>query len=175
MAILEILQFPDARLHQKAVEVTEITAEIKNIISDMFDTLYGTPNTAGFAAVQFNILHRIVVIDLSANKDEPMCFINPVLSNFSEEKTFETEGCLSVEFADFHAPVYRSKTVTVEALDAEGKPFKINCEDFLARCIQHEVDHLNGVLFVDYLSPLKRKRLQDKIKKHRRFKEKNGS
>ena len=170
MAMLEILQFPDPLLHQKALEVTEITDEIKQIVADMFETMYGTPNTAGFAAVQFNILHRIVVMDLSADKTEPRCFINPVLSNFSEEKTYEVEGCLSVEFADYHAPVYRSKTVTVEALDIDGNPFKIDCDGFLARCIQHEVDHLNGVLFVDYLSPLKKRRLQEKLKKIRRAK-----
>ena len=175
MAILNIIQFPDQRLHDKAVEVTEINKEIKSIVSDMFDTLYGTPNTAGFAAIQFGIKHRIVVIDLSANKDEPLCFINPVLTNFSEEKTYEVEGCLSVEFADFHAPVYRSKTVTVTAEDRDGKPFSIDCDGFLARCIQHEVDHLDGVLFVDYLSPLKRKRLQEKIKKLHRHKGKNAS
>ena len=92
MAMLEILQFPDRRLHQKALEVTDINAEIKGIVRDMFETMYGTPNTAGFAAIQFNILHRIVVMDLSANKSKPMCFINPVLSNLSEEKTYEVEG-----------------------------------------------------------------------------------
>lgn len=173
MAMLEILQFPDPRLHQKALEVLEITPEIKKITHDMVETMYGTPNTGGFAAVQFNILHRIVVIDNPDKSGEPLIFINPKLSNQSEEQTHEIEGCLSVEFADFHARVYRAKTVTVTALDLNGNEFSINCEGYLSRCIQHEVDHLNGVLFVDYLSLLKRKRLQEKIKKHHRLKDNN--
>ena len=174
MAMLDILQFPDDRLRLKAADVVEVNEEIKSIVRDMTETMYNTPNTAALAAIQLNIQQRIVVMDLSPDKSELMCFINPVLSEFSEDKDHEVEGCLSVEFADFHAPVWRSKTVRVDALDADGKPFQIDCDGFLARCIQHEVDHLNGVLFVDYLSPLKRNRLQEKIKKLHRLKDKNA-
>lgn len=171
MAMLEILQFPNPRLHLQAEEVAVVDDAIRKIVADMTETMHNTPNTAGLAAIQLGIQKRIVVMDLSAEKNQPMCFINPVLSNFSEEKDYQVEGCLSVELAEFHAPVWRPITVSVDALDVNGDSFHIDCTGFLARCIQHEVDHLNGVLFVDYLSDLKRKRLLDKIKKSKRIRD----
>lgn len=168
MAMLTILQFPDPRLRHKALLVNVVNDEIKTIVNNMIETMHNTPNTAGLAAIQLNIKKRIVVIDLSTERNNPMVFINPVLSQPSDETTTEIEGCLSVEMADFNAAVKRPKTIRVEALDANGNAFTMDCDGFLARCIQHEVDHLNGILFVDYLSKLKRDRLKKWITKRKR-------
>lgn len=169
MAMLTILQFPDPRLRNKALPVEQVNDEVKTIVNDMIETMHKTPNTAGLAAIQLNIKKRIVVMDLSAEKNQPMVFINPELSQPSDETTTEVEGCLSVEMAAFNAAVKRPKTIRVDALDADGKPFSMHCDGFLARCIQHEVDHLNGILFVDYLSKLKRDRLKKWIDKRQRL------
>lgn len=174
MTMLTILQFPDPRLTLQAEPVDSVTPEIKQIIDDMFETMYNTPNTAALAATQLDIQKRIVVMDISMDKSEPQCFINPVLTNPSDEQDYEKEGCLSVEFAEFSAAVWRPTQVHLDALNQEGEPISIDCTGFFARCIQHEVDHLDGKLFIDYLSPLKRKRLEDKIKKWKKSRKKRA-
>lgn len=173
MSMLTILQFPDPRLRLKAEEVAVVDASVQKMVDDMIETMHNTPNTAGLAAIQLDIQKRIVVMDLSADKSEPWVFINPVLSSPSEETSVEVEGCLSVELAEFHAPVRRPMAIQVDALDRNGEPFSWQCDGFLARCIQHEVDHLNGVLFVDYLPSIKRERLKKAIEKKKRSQKKN--
>lgn len=162
MAILKVLQYPDARLRLKAKPVEKFNAETNKIVQDMFDTLYGSENCAGYAAIQMNIQKQIVVIDFSEKKNEPLCFINPVILE-TRGKTNEPEACMSVP--SFYAAVERAEWVRVQALDANGKSFEIETDGFLAKCIQHEIDHLNGILFIDYLSPLKRRMYEKKLSK----------
>ncbi len=161
MAILEVLHFPDDRLKEIAQPVQEITPAIQTIIDDMLDTMYAEEGI-GLAAVQVNILQRIVVIDLSGTRDEPLIFINPVLTEKSGDTGIE-EGCLSVP--ESRAFVPRAESVTVTALDRDGNEFTLEAHDLLAICLQHEVDHLNGKLFIDYLSPLKQQRIRKKLEK----------
>ena len=161
MAILEVLHFPDDRLKEIAQPVQEITPAIQTIIDDMLDTMYAEEGI-GLAAVQVNILQRIVVIDLSGTRDEPLIFINPVLTEKSGDTGIE-EGCLSVP--ESRAFVPRAESVTVTALDRDGNEFTLEAHDLLAICLQHEVDHLDGKLFIDYLSPLKQQRIRKKLEK----------
>lgn len=161
MAKLKILHFPDPRLRTKAKPVSEVTAEIRDFLDDMLETMYDAPGI-GLASTQVNVHKQIVVIDVSEEKDEPYCFINPVITHMEGEEICE-EGCLSVP--EYYAEVGRAEKVTVEALDRDGKSFKLEADGLLAVCIQHELDHLKGKLFVDYLSPLKQKRLLKKIEK----------
>ncbi len=161
MAKLKILRFPDARLRTKAKPVAEVTDEIRTFLDDMLETMYDAPGI-GLASTQVNVHKQIVVIDVSEDKDEPYCFINPVITHEEGEEVCE-EGCLSVP--EYYAEVGRAEKVTVEALDRDGKLFKLEADGLLAVCIQHELDHLKGKLFVDYLSPLKQKRLLKKIEK----------
>ena len=162
MAILTVLQYPDRRLRNKAQPVTDFGIETQKIVDDMFDTLYNSENTAGYAAIQMAIPKQIVVIDLSLEKNKPLCLINPEIIEKRGE-TYEPEACLSIP--ELFAPVKRAEWVHVKAYDREGKVFEITSGDFLAKCIQHEIDHLNGVLFIDYLSPLKRQRYEKALKK----------
>ena len=173
MTMLKILHFPDKKLRQKALPVQEFTDEIKQHIQNMFETMYNTPNTAGLAAVQMNILHRIIVIDLSPNKDQPLCLVNPEITWKSEEKTFNEEGCLSVP-GGIYEPVERSKEIEFKALDSNGKEYSMRTDGFLAACVQHEIDHLDGILFVDYLSSFKREWILRKIKKWQKIQEKQA-
>ncbi len=161
MALLDILRFPDKRLRIKAVPVAEVTDSVCEFLDDMLETMYEAPGI-GLAATQVNVHQQIVVIDVSENKDEPYCFINPVITKMDGEEISE-EGCLSVP--EYYAEVKRANLVTVEALDRDGKKFELEAEGLLAVCIQHELDHLKGKLFVDYLSPLKQKRLMKKLEK----------
>lgn len=162
---LEILAFPDKRLRIKAKPVTEITDKIKTLVGAMFETMYNN-NGVGLAATQVNHHIRIFVADTSQDGDNPLCFINPEITHKDGEKAHE-EGCLSV--VGFNAEVKRAKTITIKALDINGKEFELVADDeLLAVCIQHEIDHLNGIMFVDYLSKLKQKRLMDKLKKEQR-------
>ncbi|MEE9309658.1 MAG: peptide deformylase [Cocleimonas sp.] len=161
MAKLKILRFPDTRLRTKAKTVDNVTDETRQFIDDMFETMYDAPGI-GLASTQVNVHQKIVVIDVSEDKENPYCFINPVITHSDGEEISE-EGCLSVP--EYFAEVKRAETVTVEALDRDGKKFTLNADGLLAVCIQHELDHLNGKLFVDYLSPLKQKRLQKKLAK----------
>lgn len=161
MAILEVLHFPDDRLKKIAQPVQEITPATQIIIDDMLETMYAEEGI-GLAAVQVNILQRIVVIDVSGTRDEPLILINPVLTNKFGETGIE-EGCLSVP--ESRAFVPRAESVTVTALDRDGDQFTLEAHDLLAICLQHEVDHLNGKLFIDYLSPLKQQRIRKKLEK----------
>ena len=161
MALLNILRFPDTRLRTKAKALTDVTDDIRQVIDDMFETMYDAPGI-GLAATQVNIHKQIVVIDISEDKNEPLCLVNPKITELSGSEISE-EGCLSVP--DYYAEVNRADKVTVEAIDKNGKNFTLEAEGMLAVCIQHELDHLKGKLFVDYLSPLKQKRLKKKIEK----------
>jgi len=161
MAKLNILRFPDPRLRTKAKPVAEVTDEIRKFLDDMLETMYDAPGI-GLASTQVNVHKQIVVIDVSEGKNEPYCFINPVITKEEGEEVCD-EGCLSVP--EYFAEVSRAERITVEALDREGKKFELEADGLLAVCIQHELDHLKGKLFVDYLSPLKQKRLRKKFEK----------
>jgi len=161
MAILEILHFPDPRLRKPAETVAEVDDEIRQIVDDMFETMYAAPGI-GLAANQVNIQKQIIVIDVSQEKDEPLCLINPEIIERDGEEEME-EGCLSVP--GVYETVQRARHIRVRALGRDGKPFEVEDDDLLAVCIQHEMDHLKGKLFVDYLSVLKRQRIQKKLEK----------
>ncbi|MBD1565771.1 peptide deformylase [Vibrio aestuarianus subsp. francensis] len=169
MSVLQVLTFPDDRLRTVAKPVDKVTPEIQKIVDDMIETMYDEEGI-GLAATQVDIHQRIVVIDISDSRDQPMVLINPEIINKSGEDGIE-EGCLSVPGA--RALVPRAAEVTVKALDRDGKEFSFEADDLLAICVQHELDHLQGKLFVDYLSPLKRKRIKDKLEKIKRYNEKN--
>jgi peptide deformylase len=163
MSLLEILHFPDPRLRQKASPVAMVDEEIRSIVDNLFETMYSAPGI-GLAAVQVNILKRIIVIDISEDKKQPLCLINPeILESHGEEKM--EEGCLSVP--GIYEKVKRAKSIKVRYLDREGKTIEKEINDLLAVCIQHEMDHLEGKLFVDYLSEMKRNRIRKKLEKMR--------
>ncbi|MFY9179407.1 MAG: peptide deformylase [Venatoribacter sp.] len=165
MAKLEILEYPDPRLRTKAVPVAQVDKRIKRIIEDMFETMYEAPGI-GLAATQVNIHERIVVIDVSEDKSEPLVFINPEITLLDGEPETMQEGCLSVP--GFYEDVTRIEHCLVKALDKDGNPFELECEGLLAVCVQHEIDHLEGILYVDHISSLKRNRIKDKLeKKHK--------
>jgi peptide deformylase len=161
MARLPILEYPDPRLRIRAEPVTKVDADIRRFVEDLLETMYAAPGI-GLAATQVNVHKRILVIDVSTDRTEPHCLINPEILS-AEGQTSAEEGCLSVpEFYDF---VDRAAKIRVRALDRDGKPFELEAEGLLAVCIQHEMDHLEGKLFVDYLSELKRERLKKKATK----------
>ena len=164
MPLLEILKFPDDRLRTKAKPVETVTDEIKQLVDDMFETMYAAPGI-GLAATQINVHKRIVVIDVSLEKDEPLCLINPIITAKDGIETHE-EGCLSVP--GIYETVERAERIKLTALNREGEEIKMDVDDLLAICIQHELDHLEGKLFVDYLSPLKRNRIKKKLEKHQK-------
>lgn len=161
MAILDILHFPDARLRQMCTPVPEVNDEIRQLVDDMFETMYDAPGI-GLAAIQVNVHQRILVTDVSEDSSNPMAFINPEIIK-ADGKEIMQEGCLSVP--GFYEDVERAESITVKALDRDGKSFEFDCDGLQAVCIQHEIDHLDGKLFVDYLSPLKRNRIQKKLEK----------
>ena len=161
MAKLDILHFPDKRLRSKAREISNIDDKLRSFIDDMFETMYEAPGI-GLAATQVNYHHRVMVIDVSEEKDQPLCFINPVITH-KEGVELMQEGCLSVP--GFYEDVERAEAITVKALDKQGEPFELTTDGLLAVCIQHEIDHLDGKLFVDYLSPLKRNRIRKKLER----------
>ena len=164
MAVLEILTIPDSRLKKKSTEVKNFDASIKKIIKDLFDTLYFSGNGIGLAAPQVNIHKRIIVMDLKKDgKSYPETFINPNIIKKSSEKSKHEEGCLSIP--DFYAEIHRPSIIDVEWLDLKGKNNKETMTGLRAICMQHEIDHLDGILFIDYLSGLKRKMAINKIKK----------
>lgn len=165
MAILEILEFPDPRLRTIAKPVAVVDARIRKLVDDMFETMYDAPGV-GLAASQVNVHERVVVIDVSEDKSQPMVFINPEIAVLDGDLQEYDEGCLSVP--GFYETVQRPEHIRVNALDRNGKPFTIEPSGLLAVCIQHELDHLNGKLFVDYVSAIKRSRIRKKLeKKHR--------
>ena len=161
MAILDVLRFPDERLRTVAAPVETITPELQRIVDDMFETMYAEEGI-GLAATQVDIHQRIIVIDVSENREDQLVLINPEILEQSGSTGIE-EGCLSVPGS--RALVPRAEWVKVRALDRNGKPFELEVDDLLAICIQHEMDHLVGKLFVDYLSPLKRQRIRQKLEK----------
>ena len=164
MAILSILHYPDERLHKVAQPVTEVNAEIRRLIDDMAETMYAAPGI-GLAATQVNVHQQVIVIDTSEEKNRLMVFINPRIVGCSGSKDYE-EGCLSVP--GIYEKVRRPDRVTVEALDRDGKPFTLQADGLLAVCIPHEMDHLNGKVFVEYPSQLKQGRIRNKLKKRLR-------
>jgi peptide deformylase len=165
MAILDVLRFPDERLRTIAKKIEKVDKSITAIIADMFDTMRDE-NGIGLAATQVDVHKQLVVMDVSENQDAPMVFINPEITQ-KEGKTISEEGCLSVP--NNYAQVERAEKITVSALDKTGEPFTLEADGLLAICIQHELDHLKGKLFVDYLSPLKRQRIKTKLEKEARL------
>jgi len=167
MALLDILVYPDPRLRIKAKPVAEVNQTIRNLVDDMAQTMYAAPGI-GLAATQVNIACRVLVIDISEEKNTLQTFINPEIITATGDHEYE-EGCLSVP--GVYAKVSRPSTVTVRALDLEGKPFEVTTDGLLATCLQHEIDHLDGKVFVDYLSRLKQLRIRKKMLKEVRQQE----
>ena len=161
MARLPILEYPDPRLRMRAQRVTKVDAEIRRLIADMLETMYGAPGI-GLAATQVDVHKRLLVIDVSDERNQPYCLINPEIVA-AEGRASGEEGCLSVPGT--YEYVERAQKIRVRALDTDGEPFELEAEDLLAVCIQHEIDHLDGKLFVDYLSEMKRQRLKKKLLK----------
>ena len=165
MPRLEILEFPDPRLRQRAKPVAVVDDAIRRLADDMLETMYQAPGV-GLAATQVNVHQRVVVIDVSEDQSQPLVFINPEISVLDDAQCEYDEGCLSVP--GFYETVVRPEHIRVKALDRDGNAFEITPSGLLAVCIQHEVDHLNGKLFVDHISSLKRDRIRKKLeKKHR--------
>ncbi|AKH62854.1 MULTISPECIES: peptide deformylase [Photorhabdus] len=162
MATLKILTIPDERLRQKCVEVANVE-EIQGLIDDMLDTMYSTDNGIGLAAPQVGRKEAVVIIDISTNRDQPLILVNPKIVE-KERSVMGQEGCLSVP--GYYADVERFEKVKVEALNRHGEAITVESEDFLAIVMQHEIDHLHGKIFIDYLSPLKRQMALKKIKKY---------
>ena len=162
MALLNVLCYPDPRLHKVAKPVGQVDSRVKKIVADMAETMYEAPGV-GLAATQVDIHERIVVIDVSDEQNELRVFINPEIIWSSPEKKSWREGCLSVP--EFYDEVERPAQIRVRALDLDGKEFEIEADGLLAVCLQHELDHLQGKVFVEYLSLLKRTRISQKLKK----------
>lgn len=165
MSVLEILEFPDPRLRTEAAPVKEVTDATRALIDDMFETMYAAPGI-GLAATQVNVHERLLVIDISDDQTEPLVFINPVVSVIDPELKEYDEGCLSVP--GYYESVSRPGAISVTAQDRNGESFTQEMDGLLATCLQHEIDHLNGKLFVDYLSSLKRQRIRKKLEKEQR-------
>ena len=165
MAILPILEFPDPRLRTRAQPVAAVDDRIRQLVDDMFETMYAAPGI-GLAATQVNVHERVVVMDISEDGDQPLVFVNPEVEVIGPDSRDYQEGCLSVP--GFYESVARPANIRVRALDRDGKPFELEPDGLLAVCIQHELDHLEGKLFVDYLSPVKRQRIRQKLEKLQR-------
>ena len=160
MAVLKILIFPDQRLRTVAKEVLDINEEVKNLCNDLLETMY-EGNGIGLSATQVNIHKRILVVDVSEEKNSPMIFINPTVEVLGQEEKIYGEGCLSVP--GFFEDVSRPDKIKITALNLDGEEFSIEAEDLLAVAVQHEMDHLDGKIFVDFLSNLKRQRIKQKL------------
>jgi peptide deformylase len=165
MAKLTILEYPDPRLRTRAAPVAKVDGAIRQLIDDMFETMYAAPGV-GLAATQVNVHRRVLVVDVTEDRSRPLAFVNPEIIE-REGKTEAEEGCLSVP-GIFDKLTTRAARVVVRALDRDGKPFELEADGLLAVCVQHEMDHLEGKLFVDYLSELKRTRIRKKLEKERR-------
>ena len=165
MTKLTILEFPDPRLRTKAKKVVAVDEKIRSLVDDMFDTMYDAPGI-GLAATQVNVHQQVIVMDISEDRSQPLVLINPEVEIIGAEEQEYQEGCLSVP--GFYEDVSRPSNIRVKALDREGKAFEMEPDGLLAVCIQHEIDHLNGKLFVDYLSSLKRQRIKAKLEKLQR-------
>ena len=161
MVLLDILEFPDPRLRNKAKPVENVDGKLVKLSDQMLETMYQAPGI-GLAATQINVSKRLLVLDISENKNSPLILINPSITE--EDGEIESnEGCLSVP--GFYEPVIRSSKILLEAINRDGEPFTMEAEDLLAVCIQHEMDHLDGKLFVDYLSATKRQMIRKKLQK----------
>jgi len=171
MAILDILEFPDPRLRTVAQPVKDVDQRVQEIVDNMFETMYDAPGI-GLAATQVNIHERIITIDVSEDKSEPLVFINPEITVLDGEMETMQEGCLSVP--GFYEDVTRVEHCLVKALDRNGDAFELECTGLLAVCIQHEVDHLEGKLMVDYVSPMKRNRIKGKLEKKHKAEARQG-
>ena len=165
MAIRKILEFPDPRLRTRAAIVPAVDGRIQTLIDDMFETMYDA-NGIGLAASQIDVHEQVIVIDLSSDGSAPRVFVNPTIEVIDETLDGYEEGCLSVP--GFSEAVERPKAIKVEALDRDGRPIDETVTGLLAVCLQHEMDHLQGKLFVDYLSPLKRQRIRQRLEKEQR-------
>lgn len=164
MAILNILRYPDKRLRTVAKPVATVDDSIKQLVADMFETMYAAPGI-GLAATQIDVHQQVIVIDISEDSDQPLCLINPEITDEQGAESCD-EGCLSVP--DIYETVERSEKITVKALDQNGDEYTLQADELLAVCIQHEMDHLKGKLFVDYLSPLKMQRIKKRLLKAQR-------
>jgi peptide deformylase len=166
MTILKILQYPDKRLKRVAVKVEVFDETIQKVIDDMFETHYATENCAALAATQLNleIPWRITVIDYSQSKDQPLCLVNPEIVHREGEQNVP-EGCMSVWPEYIHEKVKRANKIKVQAQDRYGKPIEIEAEGYFAKCLQHEIDHLDGKIYVDHLHKIKVERINQKVKK----------
>jgi peptide deformylase len=164
MPKLNVLHFPDPRLRKVALPVETVDVTIQQLIDDMLETMYAAPGI-GLAATQVNVHKRVIVIDVSEKKNQPLVLINPTLLHTQGTAECQ-EGCLSIP--SVFETIKRAETVKVSALGRDGEPFELDAEGLLAVCLQHEIDHLNGKLFVDYLSPLKRSRIRKKLEKQAR-------
>ena len=165
MAILNILNYPDERLRIQAAPVENVDAGIVQLVDDMFETMYAAPGI-GLAATQVNVHQQIIVMDIAEDRSRPLTFINPEIIAKDGVQAID-EGCLSVP--GIYEPVDRARHIQVRAIDKQGNPFEMEAEDLLAVCIQHEMDHLRGKLFVDYLSQLKRQRIRKKLHKQQKL------
>ena len=165
MALLPILEFPDPRLRTRATPVKEVDASIQTLVDDMFETMYDAPGI-GLAASQVDVHKRVFVIDLTGDHSDPRVFINPEIKVIDEVLGSYDEGCLSVP--GFYETVERPGVIEVNALDREGQAFTEQLDGLMGICLQHEIDHLEGKLFVDYLSPLKRQRIRSKLVKEQK-------
>ncbi|MFT6030526.1 MAG: peptide deformylase [Oleiphilaceae bacterium] len=165
MSLLEILEYPDPRLRTIAEQIKDVTSEIDALIDDMFETMYDAPGI-GLAATQVDKHIQLIVMDVSEEKDSPLVFINPKITVLDGDLEKMQEGCLSVP--GFYEDVSRIEHVLIKALDRKGQAFELEAQGLLAVCIQHEMDHLDGKLFVDYLSSLKRNRIKKKLEKQHR-------
>jgi peptide deformylase len=164
MAVLEILHFPDPRLRTRAQPVPRVDERVRRLVDDMFETMYAAPGI-GLAATQVNVPLRVLVLDVSEERNAPRCFVNPEILTREGDEEME-EGCLSVP--GVYDRVRRAERIRVRALDRDGQAFELDADGLLAVCIQHEMDHLDGKLFVDYLSALKRQRIRKKLEKDAR-------
>ncbi|XKE45988.1 peptide deformylase [Halomonas organivorans] len=166
MAKLPILEFPDERLRTRAAPVETVDDEVRQLVDDMLETMYDARGI-GLAATQVDVHRRVIVMDVSDDQSTPLVLINPEYTPIGEEREPMQEGCLSIP--EYYADVPRALKVRLEALDRDGQPYELEAEGLLAHCIQHECDHLQGVLFVDYLSPLKRDRVMKKMQKRHKL------
>jgi len=172
MAIIDILQYPDTRLKRKGIKVEDFGKDFQKTIDDMFATHYAADNCAALAATQLNIEQppHVTVIDFSPEHNQPLCIVNGEIIE-REGEQYEEEGCMSVGCdikIYLHARVKRALKITVKAQDRYGKPFELTVDDYMAKCIQHELDHLDGKVFLDRISPLKRKMLEKKLAKEKK-------
>lgn len=166
MAKLPILEYPDERLRNRAAPVETVDDEVRRLVDDMLETMYDARGI-GLAATQVDVHRRVIVMDVSDDRSSPLVLINPEVSPIGEEREPMQEGCLSIP--EYYAEVPRALRVHLKALDRDGQPYELEADGLLAHCIQHEHDHLEGVLFVDYLSPLKRDRVMKKMQKRHKL------